>query len=1087
MPGFHLYTSNRVEVLAESLAKTVATSRLSPLETEVIVVSSPGVERYVSLALARIHGICANVWFPFPNAFVRQVFCGMFPQQVRERSAFDPDILTWRIFALLRSQAKSDTFGPASGYFAGDDSGVKLHQLSGKIADAFDQYTVFRPEMLSAWERGAHPNDPTEAWQAELWRRIVRGTTDIHRARMREMLAERAPGLAAVAGIPSRVSLFGIPYLSPFHLDIFQALSQCIDINLFALNPCREFWDDIVSEGAMAREAAGQTGPALGDTHYEVGNQLLASLGQHGREFFTQLHRRDCEEHELFAGPVADSILGCIQDDILNLRTAESRPVSGTDRSVQVHSCHSPMREVEVLHDNLLALLDEDLSLSPDDIAVMMPDIDTYSTLVQATFDHTSSSAPRIPYCLADRSPSTYSRIVNDFLAILDTEDSRFSASCILGLLESQAIRAGIGMTEDEVRIVRSRVEATGIRWGVGRADRARAGFPDLVQNTWQQGLDRIFLGYAMSPDDLTLFHGILPLAGVEEADAVVVGKLDPFLARLTTLSQRLDGSRSLSEWAAALVEMVDDFFKPDQQNERHIERLRNTIADLSEQERLAGSAGPVPFAVVRSCLRSHLSVREHGRGFMAGGVTFCTMLPMRTVPFRVICLLGMNDTSFPRTDTSVGFDLIANAPRAGDRSTRKDDRYCFLEALLSARQVFYVSYVGRSIRDNSPMQPSTVVSELTDYIDRSFACPTDGSTRTAHNPLITHHPLSAADTRYFLPRTELFSYSSENLAAARVPRARDTRSALLASGPLHEPEDPAWRELTVDRLCSFFGHPVRYFLQMRLGLSLARLDMTLQDHEPFEIDPLHKYALQQDLLERRVAGPLPENVKESVEAMGVLPAGPDGDRAFNALCQDVERFFQTAHEPLSRLRDPSSTAIDITHSGFHITGEIGLLGAEHLIHSRLAAPKGKDLLRLWIHHVLLNMPARNQLPRTSILIAAGTATRQGYVGYAPLENAQEHLSSLLDIYQQGMCQLLPLFPESSLAYAKAVTGGKPRDEALAGAAACWNGRWNVRGESRDDFLRLVFREEEALTGRFEAIATRVFGPMLDHQGRFQA
>ena len=425
MPGLKLFTSNRLEILAERLAEQFRPPLPSPFESEIILVQSKGMERWLSMELARHHGICANYRFPFPNRFVYDVFKKVIPD-LPESSPFDPWVMTWKIMRLLPACLKRKGFESLRVYLGDERSSLKRFQLSSRIADTFDQYLVFRPEMILEWDQGAGDH-----WQAILWRELAKGDEKKHRAGLQKAFFEALRNNSVdLKNLPTRISVFGISALPPFHIEILSALSKFIDVNLFLMNPCREYWSDITSGREMKRIAEKmQKGDKVPkDLPLEKGNSLLASMGALGREFFNQIYGLGCDDQGVSVDSGEESLLRAIQSDILNLRdrSGDARSkITESDDSIRIHSCHSPMREIEVLQDCLLALFEGDPDLRPRDILVMAPEIRIYAPFIQAVFSLPADDPRRIPFSVADRGVREEGSLIDAFLNFLALGRSR--------------------------------------------------------------------------------------------------------------------------------------------------------------------------------------------------------------------------------------------------------------------------------------------------------------------------------------------------------------------------------------------------------------------------------------------------------------------------------------------------------------------------------------------------------------------------------------------------------------------------------------------------------------------------------------
>jgi len=555
----HLIQSNFLEILADRLGQVLAQPAGDPFAPETVVVQNVGMGRWLSQYLARRTGIAANIHYPLPARFVWQVFAGQIgqPDDLKE---YDRGVLPWRILAALADLLDDPAFARLKRYLADDRDGRKGFQLAGVIGDLFDQYLVYRPEMLLSWEAGRDEN-----WQAILWRRLAQDGIP-HRARLLQAFREKvqAGGLDP-ARLPARVFLFGISSLAPAYLEIMHSISTVVEVYLFHVNPCRQYWADLASDGEMARKRRHWRRRDQEDVsrYFVAGNPLLASFGQVGREFTALLAELDVQEQTCYHEPEGDMLLARLQRDLLDLRdpsdpAAEPIPVAPDDRSVQFHSCYSRMREVQVLHDHLLELFEADAALKPGDILVMAPDIEAYAPAVPAVFNSDDQNRA-VPWSMADLAVRTEQAMVDAFLQILALAESRCTAPEILSLLETEPVRQSFGFGDDELNTIRNWIRDSGIRWGFDADHRHR--FSSAVDGThsWRFGMDRLFFSYFAGPTG-SLFNGIASCAVLNSEDADILGRLAGFLALLQGHCTVLRQEHPPGEWGELLLRILDDF-----------------------------------------------------------------------------------------------------------------------------------------------------------------------------------------------------------------------------------------------------------------------------------------------------------------------------------------------------------------------------------------------------------------------------------------------------------------------------------------------------------------------------------------------
>jgi len=1077
-----LYHAPDLETLGE-LATTLLAQPLSdPFAPARVVVPSQGMGRWLTLELARKQGIAMQLELQLPAAFVwdlSRTVLGSLPEQ----SAFSPTTLTWRLYGWLCEPANLELAPRLAQYLDGGDERRRL-SLAAKIADVFDQYLLYRDDWLAAWERGETRDlGPDEAWQALLWRELTRDGHP-HRARLLGDLLQRLYRDEPLPGLPERLLVFGISSLPPHHLRVLDGLARHIEVVVCALNPSREAWGEIRD----IRELARQPESGAEDWYLDVGHPLLASLGKQGRDFFDSLFSLAASEGSQEVGLYSededlrdDSLLHALQNDILRLRTRlpeERLRLAEDDRSLEVHIAHSPLREVEILHDQLLARFASDPDLTPDQVVVLTPDIERYAPFIEAVFAPREGS-PRIPYSLADRSLRAEVPLIEAFLELLLLAQSRFAAEEILAWLEQPAIARRAGIENEDLPLVRDWLREAGVRWGRDGSQRARLGLPAESAFTWRQGLDRLLLGFAAPPqlagERAPLLGEHWPLDALEGARGQLLGRLVEFVERLGSLADQLARPRPLAEWADDLQLLIDTLFDEREAGETLL-LLSQACAALREQAQAADLDRPIELELVHQQLSAALQQGGGASGFLTGAVTFCTMVPMRSLPFRLVCLLGLDDGAFPRRTPPSGFDLIGRHPRRGDRARRLDDRYLLLETLLSARQALYLSYVGRDPRDNAVLPPSVLLSEVLEAVDMT-AMLADASRPVSQKMLIAH-PLQPFSPRNFAS-APCAGYSPPWFRAAQrlaePPQAQAQPFASLLAEP-----DEAWLTIEPSQLLQCFRHPARFLLEQRLGLRLADAQETLASDEPFDLEVPAWNGLRRLSLQAMEHGWSDEEERRMACAAGWLPTGELGQALWGKLRGPVRAFAPRLFERRPEAV-PEPLPVDITLAGVRVHGWLDGVTPGGLFGWKLGRLGEWDLPPFWLRHLLLNLSATPGIERHSLMLSPAGDWQLG-----PLANAAALLEPWLVAYRSAIREPLPLLPRSSHAFArgyrKPSRGSEPLDSARKRARDAWLGAEfsPIAAESEDPWNALAFRDRDPLDARFEALAEQLIGPALD-------
>ncbi|WP_062269182.1 exodeoxyribonuclease V subunit gamma [Endozoicomonas arenosclerae] len=1095
---FTIYHSNQLDLLKDLLIDRIQRDPLpNPLEDEQILVQSPGMAQWLRQELAESMGIAASLNFPLPASFLWEMFVTVLPE-VPRRSAFNKEAMTWKLMTLLPEMLDQEAFQPLRHYLAEDNDDVRCYQLAGKVADIFDQYLVYRPEWIADWEQGKDDTARDQLWQPMLWRALVARTADAeqshwHRANMHQSFLQALQHGAHQDNLPRRLFVFGISALPPHFVETLKALGQQTDVHLMVCNPCQYYWGDEKDPKYLAKLAArlfskqvskkmeqSDSGSVVQNDLFETqldeplsienGNALLASMGKLGRDYMHQLHDLEATEIIAFVEGQEDSLLHRIQKDILDLTNrSQEQPVSfnAADQSLVFHDCHSPLREVEVLHDQLLRLFELNPELTPRDVVVMLPDVDQYSPWIKAVFgglpDHQNDSR-YIPFAISDRSASQEFPLLKGLLQLLDLDNQRCGAQEMLELLEIPAIQRKFKIDEKGFELLRRWINESGIRWGLSPEHQSGFGLPPRESNSWLFGLKRMLLGYAL-PEESGLFAGILPMDSAQGMNAVLSGQLAAFVEEASELITQLNDARSIENWTLFINHILESFFDPDEEDEYALKLVRSSLEHLTEQLNDAEYDNELSRPVLLDYLTERLNTERSSQKFLSGRVNFCTLMPMRSIPFKVVCLLGMNDGAYPRSIPPAGFDLMTASPRRGDRSRREDDRYLFLEALLSARQTFYISYTGRNIKDNSERIPSVLVTELQEYCSQFF------SDEEAHKHLITEHRLQPFSQENFTSDSGLFSYAKEWLPAALSQT--ETSQPFLESA-LCRRELP--EELDLPELLRFLRNPSQYFCNRRLKVHFEQEDTLLEDTEPFALDALDTYWLKASMLETLLTENRLDDFTEKLNATGTLPHGAFGE----LLLEDQQKAVSSLVENLRDATAMPSEDIEVnqTLAGLKVTGWLkqhylfsGINCSSGLVRYRPAKLKAKDRLFAWIEHLFYC--TSQDSPGLTRLMGL-----DGEVRFNPIsaQQARTYLEDIVSLYIQGQNSPIPFFPNTSLAW---LEKSEDEEKAQKAAESAFYGAYMTRGEIEDAYIHRVFPKLEPVFQDFTDLSRLILEPMI--------
>ena len=1015
--ALHLHRAERTDLLADGLGALLADRPPDPFAEELVLVPARGVERWLSQRLSHVlgcgpdsgDGVCAGVSFRSPGSLIAEITGTV------HDDPWSPEAMTWPLLGVIDGALGEPwcrTLATHLGHFhSGEEAELRRgrrYAVARRLAGLFASYARQRPQLLVDWLDGnAGDLDDDLAWQPQLWRALVAAVPadpphNRHEktvARLRESPSE----------LPARLSLFGHTRLPGTDVELLDALAVHHELHLWLPHPSDDLWRALSGvHGAVPRRA---------DTsHRAVDHPLLATLGRDLRELQRGLPEKPATDEYLRGAKKPDTLLGWLQSDIAaNVVRPDGRSLAADDRSVQVHSCHGPARQVDVLREVLLGLLADDPTLEPRDILVMCPDIETYAPLIVADFglgDVVPGAHPahRLRVRLADRALTQTNLLLGVASQLLTLAGGRVTASEVLNLAQAAPVRARFSFSDDNLEGITRWVRQSNIRWGFDQEHRRPFGV-DFVHNTWRFGIDRVLAGVAMSDDSHAWIDHTLPLDDVSSNRVELAGQFAEYIDRLQRAVDSLTAARPLQEWLAALSDGITLLTRLDDKDAWQTSQMQREFAEVL---RTAGPRADTTMRLpdVRALLRSHLAGRPTRANFRTGTLTVCTMVPMRSVPHRVVCMVGLDDGIFPRLGVVDGDDVLARDPMTGERDIRSEDRQLLLDAIGAATGHLVITYTGANEYSGQRRPPAVPLAELLDTLDMT-------TTEKVRARVVVEHPLQPFDVRN-VERGRLvpgvpFSFDPTVLRAARTATGERAERPGFVREPLPPPPPD---DVVLADLVAFFKDPVKGFFRA-LEYTLPWDVDGVEDAMPVDVNALEEWTVGDQMLNDILGGMTPDEAKQAEWRRGRLPPGQLGWRKATEVRDQAALLAGAA----LRHRRPEAAAydVDVDLGSRRLTGTVPQVFGDRLVSVTYSKLDGKHLLESWI--LLLALTAHD--PRrdwSAICIGRpkrGTIPREEGLG-RPQDHAVQLLADLVAIYDTGRREPIPLPIKTSYAWALA-------------------------------------------------------------------
>lgn len=1076
-----VHRGTSADALASGLAELLAKPLADPFAEEVVAVPAKGVERWLAQRMShrlgasvgqdgvsRSDGVCAGVRFLNPHSLVALIL------GIEQGDPWHPEQLAWAVLRAVDDSLDEPFAHTLALHLGHGMTGVegelrrgRRYAVARRLAGLFADYAAQRPAMLADWRSGGSGDglggavDDDLAWQPELWRRVL-GLVDAEAPEERQarVVAELRTGRLSGLELPGRLSLFGHTRIARSEIEVLTALGEHRDVHLWLPQASPAAWSTLTEVAA-----GGPVPRADDDSGLLINHPLLASLGRDARELQRTLALADAVDQPLEPDESRPpTMLHLLQQDLAGDRAPtvaerDARSVPAADRSIQVHACHGQSRQVEVLRDVIADLLEQDPTLEPRDILVMCPDVEAYSPLIHAAFGlggvvrdtavrdaGTDGSHPAHTFRvrIADRAPLHTNPLLSlaDQLVLLAS--SRLTGSEVLDLARSAPVRRRFGLDDEALERLTDWVSSVAIRWGLDAEHREAFRIRGLSQNTWQAGLDRILVGAAVDGDEIDHVGTTLALDDLDSGDIELAGRLAELVARLAGTLERMRDASTAEDWVGVLRDGVLGLADVPVKDAWQTAQLERELARVGAAAAAVGGAG-LGLADVHALLVGRGAARATRSSFRTGTLTVCTMVPMRSVPHRVVCLVGLDHGVFPRASTPDGDDVLARRPVTGERDTRSEDRQLLLDALMSAGQTVVITYSGFDEHTGATREPSVPLGELIDAVRRTATGP--GVDR-----LVTEHPLQPFDARNLgvagdrvelLPEGRPFSYDPAALSAA----TRALGDRVQREHPVDVRLSPApMEDVDLGELIRFFDDPAKAFLRSRLGMVLPEIDEIQHEGIPIELDGLRTWQIGERVLQSVLAGRDLEATCNAELWRGDLPPRELGYRTLHDIATEVQALAALTWRVagVGGPRQPLlSEVLDIDvelPSGRRLTGTVSGLVDDLVLSVTYSNVRSKQRLRSWITSLAL-AAAGTTIPSHVIgREKRWRRTGQLHVCHGPhaREDALLILDELVDVRDRGLSEVLPLPPATSFAWADSFVSQQDEWEARNKALREW-------------------------------------------------
>ncbi len=1010
--GLSIFSSNDMLSLKNTIGKGIKRqiNTIDTFKPIFIVTQTEGMNVWLKTKLAEQLDIAANIVFLTPNDLVTRV------NKIIGGSNYETlpkESISWALFELLASKDFLNKYGtaPAVSYYKIENDpeksfdDAKRYALAAQLSDLFDQYQMYRHEMIQDW---THMENDNPCFQEFLWRALKNKLGD----KLQDKTIARNNIIQCFDNKDIlkwnlikeefiELHFFGLSIFTPFHFEIFEKLASIEDFNLnfYLLNPSpEEYWYEDKPEKTISKWALKYPNKVTTE-----GNGLLTNWGKVIQDTFYLFFKNDenINNYSSDLVPISNQkLLGKLQSDILSNSIDKSKIFTDadlSDRSLQIHSSYNKAREVEALYNRILNVFENDKTMTSKDIVVTC-DIDEYASYISAVFD---TAPKKFKYTIADSVYLQGDSSLKALESLLNINNSNFNAETILQLLDFTCIKKKFGIQNTE--LVCLIVEKALFRFGIEGNQ-----IDDSYLYSLSNSIKKIILGISLKIEGT--YDGLYPIDIIEGFDSEEALRFCVFAdALVEMLKNRGSAPRSLLEWTNYVDDLSQQFLfvdnEEDEKELRHQSMIVKQLGNLFLVSDPAYCAEEIPWNIFVNSFLDQLGKDRRTKRYVSNGITFCSHIPMRSLPYKMVCMLGLDFDKFPRKDTKLSFSKISGTER-GDRSVRENDKHLFLESLMSAKDYFYLSYIGNSSKDNTNIPSSVLVEELIAYIaDRA-------EDNDVAKKLITRHPLHAFSTKYNkLETPNLVSYLIDN-QFQNIPMKTSDDDEGVSSGKDSD-------VIKLEDLISFFKNPIKYYYNKVLKIYYENQDTQIKVTELFEMDKLDEWKLKDlfmslddmDSLDSRdliIKGELPS------KNMGIAYS-----EYFRNKISGLHYDYWTLRN--AALNDEGAVEYKEYKNNLNldphtiIEGSLDNLFNNQLLGYSLSSnPRSrKNLIELYIQYLFLKALDVN-VKATFLKINSSSKKVEKYpvVNHLTSEQALTYLIELVSIFKDGQKRIIPFYPD---------------------------------------------------------------------------
>ncbi|XBC44247.1 MAG: exodeoxyribonuclease V subunit gamma [Buchnera aphidicola (Schlechtendalia peitan)] len=976
---FILYKSYRFDLLLKKACSIFIQNPLhNPLNSEIFVTPNAQIDYWIKIFIANKYLITANINFLKFNTFVWKIFQN-FSSHNYSNLEFTRYYLIWKMMNLKNIKHFSN-------FISKSNSKIKLFEILSFLSKTFEQYLIYRPDWIKKWQENSKKQNNTHASTNQyevLWIELIKYMNSKHQStwnfsNILFYLENKFKKKLNITQFPPRIFIFENTYLTPYHLIILKQISQLCDIHFFYTTPY-QYEEQLLSKFNKIKKCninltQKNAADLLKTTRkfkifiqkkINIHNSMnyIASWGEYGLENTVLLNLIQKKQVNIFNTKETTCLLQKIQKNIIqnnflknnninkiNIHNEKKYKIFKNDKSLAIHVCLTLRREIEVLHDNLLNILNTNHDILFHDILIISKNINIYTPYIYSIFNKINGKNYIPFFILSDTYLENKTTIFKIVIEMLDLPNISLDNEKILNLLSNVFILKKFKIKSKEIIILHKIIQQSCITFEADSTNETYESHINHEYNNLSIGEENIFLGRAMNDINYITWNKNVPYQYLSTKHYKIFGKFVTFSILLKKWKKILSTEKSLKHWKILFEQFLQDFFINDDSEKQEIIFIKkqwNKIIDPGIRENYKGK---ISIKILKNELLNYNSQKINIHGCFSGKVTFCNGFKLRSIPFKVICILGMHEKFVIQKTSTSNLSLMYQYPRICDPHRPNKYKYLFLETLLSTKKFLLISYYKNSEHTNSIHEQSLIINQLFLYISKNFYISKKYNNKCKCqniNKLLLHiyyfHTNELYSTKNFYHNYKFHSFSQTWFKISQLTRTYKNNF----EKPLPKIQ---YKHINMFNLISFWKNPIRYFFNQRLHVKLNLITTNNLYQEDYFIKAIDRYWINVDILNFLLYRKSIKKLFLYYKYKGIIPSGNIGKIYWNNQLSLITPLYEKINLQKKKLRNKKFCIQTGIHFLYGLLKNINTTG---LLRWTPSIIKNTDIISLWLEHLV--------------------------------------------------------------------------------------------------------------------------------------